>query len=104
MVAKPRKQNVLTKGPGKGQGPPRPLVTMRLPEDVIQYLRALEEESDLSRGETVTKVVRFFRDFRHRLDTEWWEVERRAKVNGTSSGDVAGGLIFDLLVADKKKK
>lgn len=63
--------------------------TYRVAEDVVEFL-----EGQGPRAETVTleEAVRVLRDLRTALGPDWYEVERRSKVSGTSVGQVLAEL------------
>lgn len=83
--------------PTRVQGVRKPMVGFRAPQDVQQYLDAVEDKTDV-----MVQGVRLIRDLREELGPDWWEVERRAKVEGVSVGAVLGQLAFAQLKSEKK--
>lgn len=100
-----RKQ-VLPKKPGrppngeKAKGDP---LTFRADADVEAYLDRARA-SGFSKTSVMNRSVRLMRDASDGLDDLWWEIERLAKVEGTTEGAVVARLVRLALESESTRK
>ncbi len=89
-------------GPKRRQkGNPKRVVTFRAPEDVDDFL-TLAKEGGQDQTDIVVKAIRVSRDAAAEMGPEWWEVEKRANVEGVPIGKMLARLALAGLKGSKR--
>ncbi len=92
--ARPKKRR--PKGSGK-----RPSIGFRMPEDIAGYiLEGVERGSD--KTELAIEAIRTHIEAKRVMGDDWWDVERRAKVENVSIGVMLGRIVQAALKQPKK--
>lgn len=94
---------VHTPRPGreKKRGVQRPFVGVRMPKHLLDYIDA-KVDMGVKRTDALLDILQLAKDLEEAMGSDFWELERQAKVAGVMPGTLLGQIACAAL--DKKRR
>lgn len=89
-------------GKGREKGAPKPSVSFRSPEDLVQWIKKMEE-SGFDKTDLIVTALRVGRDVASRIGDKWFEIEYRAKRKGVAPGAMLAELALAAIATEDEE-
>jgi hypothetical protein len=85
------------------RGERKPQMAFRAPGDIQSYVEAAEDGGYV-KSQVIIEMLRVAKEVAENLGTEWYEVERLAKLESSTPGKVLASLVHEALKKRASRK